>query len=330
MEYAISAFYIHTCIGACLTGVLLLCDCISVYENRTRVHLKQAHARWRISLLAVSLFAFIVFLMDGALVWFNWTGNEVGCARITIPHVLFYFFQKQAMYSFLYDRAKIVHESLRISATHLKYLVLLRYLLWFVIVIGFPISFYWSAFLAFTGIVSSGVCVFDALFPVVLIVIALADAVLEMGMLFIFLIPLWMHAKEMNSGGISSRDDGMKRMIRRNILVSSIALLSCMIGLITLCVLEWIANTQGQGTTTDAIRIWASFAIAFDNMIGVTTLHFMTSGWLPSRCGRNNKTQDTTHQMVSSVGGVGATGDPSQSARFSVRNPSTVEDRSVQ
>jgi hypothetical protein len=132
--------------------------------------------------------------------------------------------------------------------------------------------------------------------PVVLILIAIADALLEMGMLAIFLVPLWVHAKEMGTGVPTSRDaqatsigetnaktvhSKIEGVIRRNIICSSIALASCCIGLTTLAALEWIANLDGTWHTAH-LRIWASFAIAFDNFIGVTAIHCMTSGWLPS------------------------------------------------
>ena len=100
-----------------------------------------------------------------ALVWRNWIGDDKGCQTITIPHVLFYFFEKQSMNHFLYDRAKIVHESLQLEALRLKYLKILRLILWLVVVIGVPIFFYWSAFVAFTGFVAPEKnCVFFVIF----------------------------------------------------------------------------------------------------------------------------------------------------------------------
>jgi hypothetical protein len=130
------ALSVNTIFGACVTGTLLLCDAWSIWEHRHKITFATPHTRWRVSLMFAALFAFCVFLLDGVLVWRTWTGNESGCSAITIPHVLFYFFQKQCVYLFLYDRAKIVHESLSIEGTKLKYLKWFRMLLWLVIVVG--------------------------------------------------------------------------------------------------------------------------------------------------------------------------------------------------
>ena len=127
---------INTSLGTVITGCLLFFGLFSVYENRHKLQLATAQTRWRVSLLAAALFAFCVFLLDGMLVWQSWFGQEDGCAAITIPHVLFFYFEKQSMNLFLYDRAKIVHESLRIEGTRLKYLKWFRMLLWLVLVVG--------------------------------------------------------------------------------------------------------------------------------------------------------------------------------------------------
>jgi hypothetical protein len=154
-----------------------------------------------------------------------------------------------------------------------------------VITTGLPICFYWTPFLAFTGrVYSSGICVFYVLWPIMCIILAIADAFLEMGMLTIFLIPLWAHKKvmERNNSMVNMEfaKNHIDKVIHKNIKYSSIAMFSCMCGLITLCILEWIANDDGT-TQTEHLRVWASFAIAFDNFIGVTAIHCMTSGWLP-------------------------------------------------
>jgi hypothetical protein len=295
--------FINTIIGASLTGCLLVLDITSVFEHRKHISMYRANTRWRVSLLLAATFAFCVFMLDGVLVWRNWIGNAAGCAAITIPHVLVYFFQKQSLYHFLYDRAKIVHESLRIEGTRLKYLKLFRLLLWFVIVLGLPICFYWTAFVAFTGeVYSNGVCVFYVLWPIVTIIIAIADIFLELGMLAIFLVPLYAHKKVMDEGKSANAaiaKHSIDKVVRRNIIFSSIAMASCGIGLCTLAGLEWVANNDGTAAT-EHLRIWASFAIAFDNMIGVTAIHCMTSGWLPTPIRKRVSHDSTTTGQVNS------------------------------
>ena len=108
---------------------------------------KLTASRWRLTLSAATLFSFIVFTLDRgklknefsstaptacglavnwwleniALVWKSWLGDETGCQAITIPHVLFYFLEKQSLNHFLYDRAKNVQESFQLDVLHLKY-----------------------------------------------------------------------------------------------------------------------------------------------------------------------------------------------------------------
>ena len=127
----------------------------------------------------------------------------------------------------------------------------------------------------------AGNCVFYVLYPIVPIIFATLDALLALGMLIIFLIPLWAHTKEMQeSKGLDGAKSRMHLVIRRNIIFSSIALTSAFVGLTTLSILEWVANEDPTGGS-DNLRIWASFTIAFDNFIGVAAIHGMTSGWLP-------------------------------------------------
>jgi len=125
----------------------------------------------------------------------------------------------------------------------------------------------------------AGNCVFYVIYPIVPIIFATLDAFLAMGMLIIFLIPLWAHSKGMleTKGTVKSQ---ISNVIRRNIIFSSIALTSGFVGLVTLSILEWVANEDPSGNSDD-LRIWASFTIAFDNFIGVAAIHGMTTGWLP-------------------------------------------------
>ena len=102
MQQAIYATVINCAIGAIITGTLFIGDLISLWENRKTVSFRTAHTRWRLSLGACAMFSFIVFALDGALVWRSWKGDETGCAAITVPHVLFYFFEKQSVSRWIY------------------------------------------------------------------------------------------------------------------------------------------------------------------------------------------------------------------------------------
>jgi hypothetical protein len=289
-ETARLALLVNTSIGTTVTGILVLLGFLSLIENRKKLEIVHAKNRWRISLFATALFSFVVFILDGTLVWISWTGHEEECRTITIPHLLFYLFEKQGMYLFLYDRAKIVHESLKIERTKLKYLKLIRTVLWLTLALGVPIGLFWSPFIAYTGVVyPAGNCVFFVIWPVLIIVMIVLDVFLEAGMLLIFLIPLYSHSHVMNEIK-SIKDDNLHhaenmvaKVIRRNIIYSSIALASCLIAATILATMEWIAN--GEGAENQAhLRIWASFSVCFDNLIGVSMMHCMTSGWMSTSC----------------------------------------------
>jgi hypothetical protein len=309
-EQAVTALIVNTAIGAVITGILFICGSISVFENRRKLSLSNPITRWRLSLLAAAMFSLCVFLLDGMLVWRSWTGNEYGCEAITIPHVLFYCFEKQSMNLFLYDRAKIVHESLHIKGTKLKYIQYLRLLLWLTLVLGFPVFFYWSPFVAFTGVVfDAGNCVYYVLYPIVPILFAISDAFLALGMSFIFLVPLMSHVKDMGSANNKAlpvevkHKKQLEKVVYRNLFYACIALCSGLVGLVTLSILEWVANAD-DNIHTNNYRIWASFAIAFDNFIGVTAVHLMTTGWLPRALQKRMKFVSTT-ENTGTTGGTG-------------------------
>jgi hypothetical protein len=291
-ETARIALMINTSIGTTVTGVLVLLGIYSLIENRAKLEIVHAKNRWRISLFATAFFSFVVFILDGTLVWISWTGNDEGCRNITIPHVLFYFFEKQAMNLFLYDRAKIVHESLQIDRTRLKYLILFRTILWSILVFGVPLGLFWAPFIAFTGVVyPAGNCVFFVIWPVVTICMLVVDVFLEAGMLMIFLIPLYSHSQKMKQIKLIKDDklhhaeNMVSEVIRRNIIYSSIALVSCIMAATILTTLEWIVNAD-ESQEQAHLRIWASFSVCFDNFIGVSMMHCMTKGWLNTSCRR--------------------------------------------
>jgi hypothetical protein len=133
---------------------------------------------------------------------------------------------------FLYDRARIVHESMSLSAARLRYISILRSMLWLVLVIGIPVLYYWSIFVAFTGVVDTfGNCVFFAILPQVVISFAVADAFLSLGMLLIFLVPLWHHTSHLKNSFDTAPTQirTLHRVIQRNIICSSIALTSAFV-----------------------------------------------------------------------------------------------------
>lgn len=176
--------------------------------------------------------------------------------------------------------------------------------------------------MAFTGVVypAAGNCVFYVIYPVVPIIFAVMDAMLALGMLLIFLVPLYSHSKTIGDS-LTVSNARMSILVRRNIILSSVALVSGFVGLVTLSILEWIANEDQTGNSAH-LRIYASFAIAFDNFIGVAVIHGMTSGWLPTVVQKhfqlglhatnvssnNHGTLSAQNKVTGSVGGARSVG----------------------
>ena len=258
--------FISSAFGMAFTGLLLFVQAISLFQHRKEVYSQKQ--RWRLSLFGAAFFAFIVLLFDGLLVWVNWIGREFSCASITHPHVLFYVLEKQCMNLFLYERAKIVHETLMYD---FKYLSWFRNLLWLTLVLGVPVCFYWATFVAFTGVVSmEGDCVYYTIFPEVVIAFVVSDFFLASGMMAVFLLPLWVHSNQIRNltRGVSSNvsyvenpiNEKLDKVIRHNILCSSIALSSGLVSLTAFATTMWIAKLNGT-SAADYLRVWGLFSI---------------------------------------------------------------------
>ena len=231
-----------------------------------------------------TFFAFLVFLLDGVTVWANWTVDPWGCHNIIPPHVFFYVLEKQSLYLFLYDRAKIVHDSLSLEESKAKRLHYFRIFLWYSIVLGFAISFYWLPFVITFGVpLSTGQCAYHIVYPFVGIILAVADMFLALGMLAIFVFPLYQHSKEIERLAVPKNriKSQLDKVIRRNLVFSVIAIIGTFLSLTALCTLIWIAEVDNS-PRTDNLRFWGLFCISLESVSSVLALHGMTSGWYPN------------------------------------------------
>ena len=71
-----------------------------------------------------------------------------------------YLVCKQLIYAFLYHRLLLVHNAIKL---HAKWMMRLRWLLLFTIVVGIPVVFYTIVFLYLRGGVTCGMCAFYAI-----------------------------------------------------------------------------------------------------------------------------------------------------------------------
>ena len=129
-----------------ISGTIIIIHIIALIEDHSDLSLRSAQKRFRISLFFAALFGLATLVVDGALEWKNWKGFEADCARMPAALVMCYIIQKQFVYFFLYDRAKIVHNSLKLNY---KLLVLLRWALILTILAGVPVFFYWIAYVSY-------------------------------------------------------------------------------------------------------------------------------------------------------------------------------------
>ena len=102
-----------------------------------------------------------------------WIGKEAACKVLPNIIALCYMISKQFSYLFLYDRAKLVHDSLRLNS---KWIVTLRWMLFITVTLGVPICFYWAAFVAFSGTVTQfGNCVNFSIYPQIIVAFVVSD-----------------------------------------------------------------------------------------------------------------------------------------------------------
>jgi hypothetical protein len=170
-----------------------------------------------------------------------------------------------------------------LDARKLWWLKFIRWNLWLTVVAGVGAFFYWAAFLAFSGYVTpEGKCVFYAVYPEVIVAFSVSDFFLASGMFGIFVFPLWEHAKEMTETGVAVKaTQQLNAMIRKNLIFSSLAMLSAFLCLNFEAGVMWIARDDGT-SNADQLREWGLFIISIDNWVGIFLIHCMTSAWLPS------------------------------------------------
>jgi hypothetical protein len=271
---ATKALAFSASIGVIFTGIVLLLSLYSFVEHRKELEWGNPARRWRIWLLACVFCSFLVLVMDGTTTWHPWTGDELkSCSMLANAITIFYVFEKQAVNLFLYDRAKIVHMSITLGQKRDRLLMMLRWLLYLTLVLGVPLIFYWVPFVAFDGIIATAEtkCVYYCRIPIIPIVFFIADTCLAAGMLLIFLAPLYQHKSDIEritdqGQKMNLNTKSLDRMILINIRLSTVALLSGMIGLLGVAIFNFLYD----GTpATLHLPIWGLFIISWDNMLTV-------------------------------------------------------------
>lgn len=276
-------------VGVILLGTILFLESYTLWESRkkgTCMDLSVLSQRWRIPLVLATFISFILMILDGTLTWHQWLGQDVSCAAIQIPHILLYCLAKQFMYLFLYERAKIVHDSLQLTTRNAWRLHLFRNLVWLTIVAGVPVIFYWSAFVAFDGKVTvDGYCLFYSIYPEVIVAFAASDFVLASSVFVLFVFPLYTHVRQMEQRSGTGNGNGhnsarFRRVMWHNLEFSCAAMLSAFLCLNAEAVLMCLGRDNGTVNGYYLIE-WGLVAVSIDNCLGIMLLHCMTTAWMP-------------------------------------------------
>jgi len=243
--------------------------------NIGKINFKLLQKRWRVSLFLACFFALWLCILSIATVWREWIpGKEdASCAGVFETIALFYVIQKQFLYMFLYDRAKIVHLALSMGRRLDRYMLYLRWVIFHTITVGISISFYWAAWVAFSGSLDiiQGDCIFFSIYPVVAILFAISDFGLAGGMSILFIGPLIHHRNVMRTNKVNSSSPNfarpLERMITVNARLSTICVLSGLIGLIGVSTTNFIASRDPTSLTY--LRAWGAFLVSWDYVLGI-------------------------------------------------------------
>ena len=236
--------------------------------------LKDARHAWRFPLFVASLCGMIIFAADVAMIDIDWTGNQAGCSSMNVLLILLFIFLKQSLGLVLYHRAKIVHDCLQMGEQESRILTRTRTILFYTLIFGVAIGFYWSGPVAFPGVIvlPEGHCALYSFIPIVTVVFAVADAVLAGVLLFIFLYPLYQHRQRMKATlgvsvtkGITQK---LEKIVRHNVVCSSVGLLSSVVALATQAGLNWIA-VEDPSSNSDHLRVWVVYPGACDILIAL-------------------------------------------------------------
>ena len=123
-------------IGLSVLAIVLTVQLISFKEKFRKLEIRKRTDRNIFYLLALTLFAMAFYCDEIAMYGMNWTGRDAACSPTGRPVYPFFFVvAKQFLYFFLYERASIVLDALKMQHRAFNYI---RYGVAFAILIGIP------------------------------------------------------------------------------------------------------------------------------------------------------------------------------------------------
>ena len=249
-------------VAVTISSVLLFLGAFTLL--RAPRHWRHAYYRLRVFQVLATVFNTGFLTLSIAEYYTVW--NEFSCWQIETVHLLCYILFKQMVDFFLYERAKIVHTSLRLN--HPK-VILLRWGIFCSIccLAVFAPSGFYGVFGVL--VLEDGTCVQLVLVVAVAIVFAVGDIFLGIAMLLMFLIPLRSHLRKM-AGQNEEMSHLMEQVIQTNFIISTIVLLSGFSAIMFLCtifLLDWTQSNMIQWT------IWAYFVNIIDTIVALVCIH---------------------------------------------------------
>jgi hypothetical protein len=267
-----------------LTGLVvafsLLCiESYTIFERWAQISWRRAKSRVLLWLGLISLTGVLVTLTCVVVWWGNWLGREQSCSNLVAPLLpLLYITMKQCLYLFLFDRAKVVHDALKINGHSIR---ILRWVVFLACTLGVPFLTWWSFILHWRGkVLPEGVCVEYTVSIAGLCSVAAADFILSFAMLILFLLPVMRHVQRIRDDELSPI---FRRTLRRNLWVSSIMLMSTLIALIAMSVQLSVSFGDSPDPSTEHLQIWATFFPLFDTIVTVILPHFLSGAWVPTK-----------------------------------------------
>lgn len=301
-----SLMYYEAIAGISICSLLLVFVLVGLAEKRKSLDFRKEpihRALLWITCLITSCVVFysLQFILNGK----NFTGNEAQCSNIISPWTPFmWVLSKQFLYFFLYERAMIIHVSLRIKN---KYMDLFRYFVAGSIIFGIVVAFYWSFWVLFKGRVlyPEGCCVMITTNQAPLAAFAVADIALSSCMLFLFAFPLHRHLQNMRKSDSTKRagNGAVLKVIIRNLCMSGLAMLSTFISLLTMDVLLTIAHNTDSPRELDYLQVYSALPASLDLLVSCGAALSLTSFWKPRFLMFKNSLEDDDHHMVRSLPG---------------------------
>jgi len=227
--------------------------------------------------------------------WLDWRGNPDGCHAVTVPmSPIAYITMKQCLYLFLFDRAKVVHDALKING---KLMQAWRWIVWLSSLVGVPILTWWLFFLFWRSkVLPEGICVQYATSAAGVASVAAADFVLSLAMLVLFIIPLSTHANKVESLEMTPV---FKRLMRRNLIISVMMMASTLVALLFMTVELSVVFGETPDPSLEHLQVWSTFFPLMDSIATICLSHVLSNGWMPLKLrGYLAKIDTTTHRST--------------------------------